>query len=135
MEWAGRSRPARSSKTPRLSLPVDANANAQHARRKNGADVVGGRAVLRALQCLDRVRVHDVEHVHRRDEPHRPEFDRTLDVDVEVLVIGQAILADVVEENGRDARAIGARWTLDRGLEWIALPRVLERREVHLARN
>ena len=120
--------PPLSDQLSALFLPIHPDADAQHARREDGTDIVGGRAVLHTLQRLNRIRVHHVEHVHRRDETDRAEFHRTLDVEVEVLVVRESVLADVVQQDRRDARTVCTRWALDRRFERVALPRVVKRR-------
>ena len=65
-------------------------------------------------------------------KPDRAELDRTLDVEVEVLEVRQAVLADRVEQHV-DAvpRAVGAASGVRMPrFERIALARVVERRHV-----
>src|SRR5262245_55314174 len=113
-------------------LPVHTDANPRHARREHLADVVGNRRVLLPLQREDRVAIPHVEDVQRGNEPQSADLDRTLDVEVDVLVGGEAIVAHRIEQDGGDAGAVQTRRRVDVRLEQIALPRVVERRYVHL---
>src|SRR3954471_21428033 len=76
------------------ALPVDPDADSRDPRRQHLADVVGDRRVLLTLQRQDGVAIADVEHVKRRDEADRPDLDRTLDVEVDVLVGRESVRSD-----------------------------------------
>src|SRR5262249_9815102 len=117
------------------NLPGNPDAEPSDARSHDLADVVRDRRVLRALLCQHRVRGEDVEQIHRRRNPRRSELDRTLDVEVEVLEVRQAVLADAVEQDRRDARTVDAVRRLHERFEDVALPRVVERRHVHVVRQ
>src|SRR4029077_16631524 len=104
-------------------LPVHTNTNPRHARGENLADVVRGSGVLLTLQGQNRIRVADVEEIQRRNEPHGADLDRTFDVEVDVLVGRQPVVADAVQQNRRDAGAVQTRWAVDARFERIALAR------------
>src|SRR5471032_1622524 len=83
------------ARASRISLPVDPDADPRDARRDEGLDEVRVRTVLRPANRLLRARVEHVEEVeggHQSDGSH---LDRTIDVEVEVLIVRQTDVADV----------------------------------------
>ena len=90
-------------------LPVQANAEPEDPWGDDRLNVVRIRGVLVAALRLQRVGVRDVEHVERRHEVRVRERDRTLDVEVEVLEVRQAVGPDRVQDDRRVAAAVRQR--------------------------
>src|SRR2546423_644503 len=103
------------------SLPVELDSEADDARRQNRLNLVGVRRVLPAADRLNRVRIADVEHVERWHEADGLHADRTLDVEVEVLVVRQTNVTNRVQQDVDLRHAIDAVRRLNRDLLRISL--------------
>src|SRR5262245_60611048 len=115
---------------PPCGSECDAHAEPKNARRSDRLDVIRVRGVLRRANRLNGVVVEEVEQVELRNEAGRPDANRAIRVQVEVLIIRESRLADAVQEHGRDADAVRTRRRLDADLFGISLTRIVESRHV-----